>query len=766
MADVRKSRNLGLREADRLSLLRSYQVVDAEPVGAFDDAVALAARVCDAPIASLAFIETRRQWFKARIGVDAIEGSVEGSLNAAAIQKNENLFVVEDIAADGRFARDPVVQANPSVRFYAGAVLTAKDGAAIGVLSVYDKAPRSEGLDAGQTDALLALAGSVVRELEGRRLAAGSPAPAREMSRARGPALLPGMSADQLHKALLLSKTIAFEVSLPAERIILGDNARELIGLGTSVGMARFRDHIHAEDQALFDDVMRDAMTGTPGDVEVRFKRTRGRQAWLRVRAQMLSHFSVAGTFVDITHERQRDARTDESLTRDHLTGLVTRGAYQDALQKELKLARLNRTKLAILFIDIDNLEDVNAMFGHHAGDAVLREAARRLSSLVADRGHVGRARDDEFIVFLRDAGSVTAVEEFNASLLNALREEFTFEGNSLSARASIGVAVFPDHQRELPRLLQAADAALKVAKNSGRDRASIFTSHNTRELDRRAREAQALRIGVARDDILPFYQPVFNVQTGEIVSVEALARWRHPSKGVLAANYFQAAFENSETATEITETMVRAIAADNRKWSGEGLSGMRVSLNLAESELRRPGIAQRILATLATSAYPPHLIEVEAPEAALMRNDAATIAALEALRAAGVRIALDNFGKTSASLSILRSLRIDHIKIDRSVIACIESSEACAAIVSAIVSLGQTMQMDVTAEGVETIPQLESLRSMRCFAAQGYLLGAPMVASRIPEFVRRLRNARSADDEPYSIIDEPDPFGSSSQRQ
>ena len=150
--------------------------------------------------------------------------------------------------------------------------------------------------------------------------------------------------------------------------------------------------------------------------------------------------------------------------------------------------------------------------------------------------------------------------------------------------------------------------------------------------------------------------------------------------------------------------------------------------------------------------------------EAALTRNDQATIAGLETLRSAGVRIALDNFGKASASMSILRSIRFDHLKIDRSVIACIDSSAACAAIVQAIIALGQSLKMDVTAEGVETIPQLETLRSMRCMTVQGYLLGAPMVAARIPEFVRRLRAAQSAPDEPYSVIEEPDPFGPSGQ--
>ncbi len=766
MADLIKTKRVGLREAERLSLLRSYQVLDAEPAGVFDDAVALAARICAAPVATLAFFEAHRQWFKARVGVDAPAGAVEGSLNAFAIQKSENLVVVEDIAADGRFQRDPIVQARPEVRFYAGALITAKDGTAIGVLSVLDDAPRAGGLDADQINSLLAIAGSVARELEGRKVAQRGPElKARDVAAARPQPLSREMTNDQLQKALLLARTVPWELSLPSNRLVLGDNARDLLGLGTAMNMTRFHEHIHPEDQALFQAALREAMTGSPGEVEVRFKRTRGRQAWLRVRAEMLSHFSLAGTFVDITAERQRDKSFDDFGMRDHLTGLVTRGAFQEELLREIKLARLHRAKLAVFFVDIDDLEEVNSAFGHHAGDAVLREAARRLSSIVGAKGVVGRARDDEFIIFIRDVPRLGDVEEIGGAMLDELRKEFAFEGHALTARSSIGSAVFPDHQRDLTRLLQSADAALRVAKTTGRDRMALFSLQNSRELERRVQETQALRIGLARNDILAFYQPIFNLQTGEVVSVEALARWRHPSKGFLAANYFQSAFENPDTAADITDAMLRAIATDTRMWSGEGLTGMRVSLNLAESELRRPEIADRILASLAAASFPASLLEVEAPESALARNDTGIVTALEQLSAAGVRIALDNFGKANASLSILRNMRFDHLKIDRSLTAGLESNPACAAIVSSLVMMAQTMKMDVTAEGVETIQQLETLRSLRCAAVQGYLLGAPMVATRIPEFIRKLRSAQMAGDDSYSLIEEPDPFGPSGQK-
>ena len=766
MVDVKKRKRVGLREADQLSLLRSYQVTEAEPASAFDDAVALAARICAAPVATLAFFEAHRQWFKARLGVDAPGGEVEGSLNAFAVQKNENILVVEDIAADGRFANDPVVQARPGVRFYAGAVLTVKDGTAIGVLSVYDDAPRPGGLDGEQINSLLAIAGAVMREIEGRKAAPRVQSlQARDPAAARSPGLTREMTNDQLQKALLLARTVPWELSLPTSRLVLGDNARELLGLGTAMNMARFHEHIHPEDQALFQAAIREAMTGSPGEVEVRFKRTRGRQAWLRVRAEMLSHFSVAGTLVDITSERQRDKSFDDAGNRDHLTGLVSRGAFQEELLKEMKLARLYRNKLAIFFVDIDDLEEVNSAFGHHAGDALLREAARRLTSVVGSRGLVGRARDDEFIVFVRDLASLKAVEEIGAAMLDELRKEFIFEGHDLNARASIGSAVFPDHQRELTRLLQSADVALKVAKSSGRDRMALFSAQNSRDLERRLQETQALRIGLAQKDILAFYQPVFNLRTGEVVSVEALARWRHPSKGFLAANYFQSAFENPETAADITDAMLRAISADARMWSSEGLTGMRVSLNLAESELRRPEIADRILTAISAASLPLSLLEIEAPESALVRNDPGLIAALEQLRAAGVRIALDNFGKVSASLSILRNVRIDHLKIDRSLVAGLDTNPACAAIVSSLVILAQNLKIDVTAEGVETIQQLEALRAAECSSVQGYLLGAPMVATRIPEFIRKLRNAQASGDDTYSLIEEPDPFGPSGHK-
>ncbi|MBX9759877.1 MAG: diguanylate cyclase, partial [Beijerinckiaceae bacterium] len=392
MANSIKPKRNGTREPDRLSLLKSYNVIEAEPAGVFDDAVTLAARICCAPVATLAFFESRRQWFKACVGVDMPGGPLDGSLNAFALQKNENILIVEDIAADGRFPRDPVAQAFPGAGFYAGALLTSRDGAALGVLSVYGDAPRPGGLDGEQINALLAIAGGVMRELEGRKAQPRAPeANARAAAGAQAPAMSGEMSNDQLHKALLLSRTVAWEFSLPANRLVLGDNARDLLGLGSALNMTRFQEHIHPDDLPLFDGAIREAMTGSPGEVELRFRRTRGRQAWLRVRAQMLSHFSVAGTFVDITADRQRDRSVDETGARDQLTGLTSRAALQEELIREMKLARLYRTKLAVLFVDVDDLEEANGAFGHPAGDAVLREAGRRLSALVGDQGRVGR---------------------------------------------------------------------------------------------------------------------------------------------------------------------------------------------------------------------------------------------------------------------------------------------------------------------------------------------------------------------------------------
>ena len=759
MADIKRV-SFGLREAERLALLKSYQVVDAEPVGFFDDVASLAAHTCAAPIATLAFFETRRQWFKSRIGVEVAEGPLEGSLNGYALQRNENLFVVDDIAADPRFARDPVVQANPGVRFYAGALLTMQDGLPVGVLSVLDHALRPGGLNGQQIEALLALAGSVVRELEARRSGIRKPEPqGRDFLLAGRATLTREMTATQLQKALLVTKTIPWELSLPTGRLVLGEYARELLGLGAAVAMSRFRDHIHEDDQEAFDAALRDAAAGASCVVEVRFKRTRGRQSWLRLQAAMVSHFSVAGTLVDITAKKKEDEAGEPPRT-DPLTGLMSRGAFQRALQTQVKSARASRKKFAAFIIDLDNLEEVNGALGQYAGDEVLRQAASRLTALIGERGKVGRGRDDEFVAYVRDVATLAEVEEFGSRLLASLREEFTFEGASLSAQSSIGAAVFLDPHRDLTRLLQGADAALRVAKSAGRDRVEIFSSRNIREADRKAREAQALSAGVARGDVLPFYQPLFDLATGDVIGFEALARWRHPSKGVLAANFFQSAFSDSDTASDITEAMIKCIAADLKTWAGEKAPDAPISLNIAESELRRPEAADRILACLASVNLAPEAIIIEASEGVIGRSAPGVIKTLASLRGAGVRICIDNFGKAGASLSVLRAVQVDRLKIDRSVIAAVDSSAACAAIVASLVTLSQRLKIDVVAEGVETIGQLELLRSIGCPSVQGYLLGAPMVGSRIPEFVRRLRQAKSLGHDPYALVDAPDPFG------
>lgn len=755
MADGKKIKQSGWREADRLDLLRSCQVLDAEPVGVFDDAVMLAAQVCEASVATIAFFETRRQWFKARLGVDLADAPLEGSLNALVVKKNDNLLIIDDVVASEAFSRDPVVRVKPELHFYAGALLMTKEGQALGVLSVFGDAPRPNGLDPKQKDALLAIAGGVVREIEGRRAGSRSgPSQVRGASATKSPTLSREMTSDQVQKALLLAKTVPWEISLPADRLVLGENARELLGLGTAVNMPRFREHIHPDDQALFEGYLHNTMSGSPGEIEVRFRRTRGKQVWLRVHAEMLSHFSLAGTFVDITDEK-RAALGDTST--DYLTGLMTRGAFQEALQRELRNSRAGDPKVAVLLIDIDRLEEVNETFGRHVGDEVLREAGRRIEKCLGARGKIGRARDDEFIVMLKDVSNGEETKVLGERLLSDLRAPFTYQGVGLSATASLGATLVPGRRRDLGKVLHAADAALNAAKNSGRDQVAMATAEDARELDRRERERQAIRIGRHHNDIRPFYQPVYDLRTGKLVSLEALARWRHPSRGLLAADFFQSVFEDAQAASDVTEAMLGAIGADQKTWRADGVSYLRVSLNLSESEVRQKEASKRILEAMGRFALSPRDIEIEMSEASLMRRNSCAQEIASDLRSHGVRVAIDNFGRTFGSLSSLRGIEFDHLKLDRCLLGSLDSDVASRCIIDAAKTLCAGLQVDLTVEGIETVAQLEHVRAAGCSNGQGYLLGAPMPGWRVPELLRRLDDVGTGGDP--TTLDAPDPF-------
>jgi predicted signal transduction protein with EAL and GGDEF domain len=323
-------------------------------------------------------------------------------------------------------------------------------------------------------------------------------------------------------------------------------------------------------------------------------------------------------------------------------------------------------------------------------------------------------------------------------AIIQALGASFEFEGRALSARASIGVAAFPEHHRDPVELMKDADIALYRAKETGRGRAVVYTRDAREVMERRVNVLRDVRKGVEARQFLPHYQPKVSLATGQIAGFEALARWQHPELGVLTPAFFGAAFDNQDISAALTTSIIRQVAEDMRCWLDQGLTCGRIAVNLASADFLDPALASRIIDVLDDAGVAAAHFEVEVTETVLLgrhTNEAALI--LSEFHEAGVSVALDDFGTGFASLTHLKQFPVDHIKIDQSFVRNLETDPEDAAIVAAVVSLGRNLGKFVTAEGVENAAQVRRLREAGCDFGQGYLYAKPTGASDVPALIK-----------------------------
>lgn len=440
----------------------------------------------------------------------------------------------------------------------------------------------------------------------------------------------------------------------------------------------------------------------------------------------------VAG-IVDITDRKAAEAHVRWQATHDALTGLPNRLLFQERLQQSL--ARLGEGATVSLFlIDLDDFKSVNDTLGHDAGDALLIEAAARLTRHVEAGDLVARLGGDEFVVLSTRPLSPAAAQAKAELLLAALRAPVDHAGQAISARASLGIALAPQHHSQPGELMKDADLALYRAKALGRNMAVIYEADMRAAMNARVAICRELGEALAQDRILPFYQPQIVLANGAVDGFEALARWKHPYRGIVPAAAFRHGLEDPETSSAIGEAMMRQVIADLRDWREAGIEVPRIWVNLAPGVFRDPNLPRKFLAQLESAGVSPANIGVEVTETVLLtRNGGDAERALKALREHGVRVALDDFGTGYASLTHLRRLPVDLIKIDRSFVRHLAENGEDAAIVRAIINLAADMQLDVIAEGVETREQQDFLRSHGCGFAQGYRYARPVAASRVP---------------------------------
>jgi diguanylate cyclase (GGDEF)-like protein len=424
--------------------------------------------------------------------------------------------------------------------------------------------------------------------------------------------------------------------------------------------------------------------------------------------------------------------RTQEKITylasHDALTDLPNRSALDQHLAAAVDRAEITGSGFAVLCIDLDRFKEINDLFGHAVGDAVLREVSRRL--LDAAQGcYVARVGGDEFIGII-DALPLSATAELLAvRMRNTLEHPIEFDGHSLNVDLCVGVALFPRDADNAVALLANADAALYRAKHEGRGAIRLFTSAMDQQLrDRRALEHD-LRFAVERKELFLEYQPQQH-RDGEIIGYEALVRWKHPIRGIIPPGEFIPIAERSGSIAQIDDWVLMEACREAASWE----QPLRIAVNVSAAQFRREDLDSQVRCVLQKSGLAVSRLELEITEGVLIEDITRAKKAMQSLKALGVLIALDDFGTGYSSLSYLEAFPFDRIKLDRSFVASLGQSERSLAIVRAVIGLAHGLGVPILAEGIETQAQMSLLLHEGCDEMQGYLIGRPsgVAADRI----------------------------------
>jgi diguanylate cyclase len=453
--------------------------------------------------------------------------------------------------------------------------------------------------------------------------------------------------------------------------------------------------------------------------------RLQDRRRQLRDSIHMLKERDKSLASVNLELKRQ--------ATHDSLTGIANRVLFVEHLQQAVQA----RQAFAVCVFDLDRFKLINDSLGHGAGDALLKHVSERLLSITRATDIVARAGGDEFLLLLRNAASVEEVEILVARWMAALSQPYQLTGLELHVSPSIGIARYPMDGQNAEDLLARADEAMYFAKRCGRNTFRFFDS-SVMGFSRERLEIEAeLRSALSRGQLTLHYQPKIDIATGEMRSVEALIRWRHPTRGIILPGEFIPIAEESGLILEIGDWVVREACRQAREWQQRQMPFLRVAVNVSPLQFRQANFVKKIHAALQEHSLDATYLEIELTEATLMSNAETSVALLEQLSEVGVVVAIDDFGTGYSSMSYLQRFPIDKLKIDRSFISDVASNAGDASIVRAIISLAHGLRLKVIAEGVESEEQLGILKRMGCDQYQGFFRSAAVPPAEIERFVR-----------------------------
>jgi diguanylate cyclase (GGDEF)-like protein/PAS domain S-box-containing protein len=568
----------------------------------------------------------------------------------------------------------------------------------------------------------------------------------RDISERRMAELAIIKSEQQLRLALEASSTGLFDMPILGDQTAITSPEYDRL-LGIKPGdesFQKWQHQIHPDDKEQSLAQFQQYLSGETTQLisEYRRKTQSGEYRWFQSRGKFVAFdpkgkpIRIIGTMTDITERKEAQERIIELANFDSVTGLANRNLLRDELRLALAAAVRNQQSLAVFFLDLDRFKTINDSLGHAAGDAVLAQVAHRFKKLISPGDILARLGGDEFVIVLTNITHSLMAGSIAETILASFAKPFELEAGHFSTSTSIGISIYPEDGTNADDLIRHADVAMFQAKAQGRSTFQYFTPEmNTRASERLELET-SMRTALLNQEFVLYYQPQVSLENGRIIGAEALIRWNHPKHGLISPAKFIPIAEDSRLIIPIGNWVLQEACRQAAAWQARGLAPINMAVNLSPHQLHQANFLKLIESALNDVQLDARYLELEVTESVIMQEVKQVMTTLHGIKQLGVKLSLDDFGTGYSSLSYLKRFAFNKLKIDQSFVqdACNNNNDA--AIVLAIIGLGQTLGMDVLAEGVETREQLAFLQQTKTTSIQGYLFSRPVPAAEFEEML------------------------------